>query len=138
VPEPVDEKQMKVRYAGVCPQSGADLPARLEAIYEGSTRTTRSLGCSPEAPVVEESVLSSSRHPGSIDVSMPGASVRRECKRRQAKRETRIREKQPRLSGLLLSLSDDPQSTTAWNCGAFYWCTRFLACLHTGKVQSRV
>ena len=53
-----------------------------------------------------------------IDTGTPGASARREYERRQAKRETRIREKHPKLGGLILAMSDDPQSTTAWNTGA--------------------
>ena len=37
---------------------------------------------------------------------------------RSAKSEERIRERNPKLGGLILALSDDPQSTTAWQRGA--------------------
>jgi hypothetical protein len=47
-----------------------------------------------------------------------GASARREFERRKAAREERIRAKHPKLGGLILAISDDPQSTTAWNTGA--------------------
>jgi hypothetical protein len=47
-----------------------------------------------------------------------GASARREFERRVVKREQRIRERHPELGGLFLALSDDPQSTTAWQRGA--------------------
>ncbi|MGZ4531305.1 MAG: nuclease-related domain-containing protein [Mycobacteriaceae bacterium] len=49
---------------------------------------------------------------------MAGASARREHERRKAKREARIRAAHPRIGGLVLALSDDPQSTTAWAVGA--------------------
>ena len=49
--EGADEKQMKLRYAGVCRLCGAELAARAEAIYERSTKTVRCLDCYPtEAP----------------------------------------------------------------------------------------
>jgi hypothetical protein len=47
-----------------------------------------------------------------------GASARREHERRKAKREAKIRTAHPRIGGLVLALSDDPQSTTAWAVGA--------------------
>jgi hypothetical protein len=47
-----------------------------------------------------------------------GASARREHERRKARRENRIRSAHPRIGGLLLALSDDPQSTKAWEKGA--------------------
>jgi len=47
-----------------------------------------------------------------------GASARREFERRKARREDRIRTQHPRLGGLILALSDDPESTRAWDQGA--------------------
>jgi hypothetical protein len=47
-----------------------------------------------------------------------GASAQREFERRRDKRAQRIREKHPRLGGLILILSEEPQSTTAWEKGA--------------------
>ena len=121
---------MKLRYAGVCRLCGTELAARTEAVYERSTKTVRCFDCSPVAPVpplvgegalrrptlVEEGALRPSRN--QVDVGIPGASARREFERRRAKRETRIREKHPKLGGLILAVSDEPQSTTAWNTGA--------------------
>ncbi|NYE18052.1 nuclease-related domain-containing protein [Microbacterium immunditiarum] len=49
---------------------------------------------------------------------MAGASARREHARRQSNREQRIREDHPKLGGLILALTDDPQSTRAWERGA--------------------
>jgi hypothetical protein len=47
-----------------------------------------------------------------------GASAAREWKRRHERREARIRAQHKRLGGLLLALSSDPQSTSAWARGA--------------------
>ena len=128
-----DGKQMKLRYAGTCRLCSADLPARTEAIYEPSTKTVRCLACSATvaAPsivdevvpistpsVVEEVAQQPSRNPDPIDPGTPGASARREYERRQAARETRIRGKYGKLGGLVMAVTDDPQSTTAWNTGA--------------------
>ncbi|MEQ6901768.1 nuclease-related domain-containing protein [Nocardioides sp. YIM 152588] len=129
-----DEKRMKLRYAGACRLCGADLPARAEAIYERATKTVRCVDCSPTGAVAEVRAQQTSKSPEPdepltrvvepvetpepIDAGTPGASARREFERRQAKREDRIREKHPKLGGLILALSDDPQSTTAWKTGA--------------------
>ncbi len=56
--------------------------------------------------------------PAPVDTGTAGASARREFERRAAKREQRIRQRHPKLGGLILALSDDPQSTTAWRTGA--------------------
>jgi hypothetical protein len=53
-----------------------------------------------------------------VDPGTAGASARREFERRKAAREARIRAKHPKVGGLILAVSDDPQSTTAWNTGA--------------------
>ncbi len=112
---------MKLRYAGVCRLCGAELAARAEAIYERSTKTVRCPDCSPAspAPPVEPTPLVEPVETAApIDVGTPGASARREYERRQAKRETRIREDHPKLGRLILAVTDDPQSTTAWDTGA--------------------
>lgn len=54
----------------------------------------------------------------SVESGVAGASARREFERRVAKREQRIRQRHPKMGGLILALSDDPQSTTAWQRGA--------------------
>lgn len=107
-----DEKRMLLRYAGTCRVCGATVPARADAIYERSTKTVRCLGCS-----VPEDVLAVAA-PAHVDVGTPGASARREHERRHASREERVRSKHPKIGGLLLALSEDPQSTTAWHAGA--------------------
>lgn len=110
MPETADEKQMLLRYAAVCRVCGVELPARVEAIYERPSKTVRCVGCSPVEP--------SPTDPEPMDIGTPGASARREFDRRQGRREARIREKHPRIGGFILAISDEPQSTAAWNTGA--------------------
>jgi len=54
----------------------------------------------------------------SIEAGIAGASARREHERRVAKREQRIRSAHPRIGGFLLAVTDEPQSTRAWERGA--------------------
>src|SRR5690606_35761953 len=44
--------------------------------------------------------------------------ARREYERRRARRQERVRAAHPRIAGVILALTDDPQSTTAWATGA--------------------
>jgi hypothetical protein len=112
-----DEKWMRLRYAGKCRLCGAELAARTEAIYERTTKTVRCLECSAAA-IDSDVPTPEPEADGIVDVGTPGASARREFDRRQSKREERIRSKHPKLGGLILALSDDPQSTKSWDVGA--------------------
>jgi hypothetical protein len=106
-----DEKRMRLRFAGTCRVCGAELPAKTAAIYERTTKTVRCVaheGASSE-PLDEAE---------DVDDGTPGASARREFERRKAKGEERVRTRHPRLGGLILALSDEPQSTKAWDTGA--------------------
>ncbi|KAB7740365.1 NERD domain-containing protein [Nostocoides sp. F2B08] len=139
---------MRLRYAGVCRVCGVELPAKAVVIYERPTKTVRCVShdASPQSgspvgeatasaidevarpadadvvePAAVEDASSEAGEPsiaGVIDAGTPGASARREFERRKAKHEQRIRAEHPRLGGLILALSDEKQSTTAWNVGA--------------------
>jgi hypothetical protein len=105
-----DDKRMRLRYAGRCRVCGCELPARTEAIYERASKTVR---C-----VTHDDVQDLPLTQPAIDPGTPGASARREFERRQARRKERIRARHPELGGLILRVSDDPQSTKAWDTGA--------------------
>ncbi|WP_353950460.1 nuclease-related domain-containing protein [Knoellia sp. S7-12] len=124
------DKQMKLRYAGQCHLCARELPARAEAIYDRTTKTVRCVDCSPE-PLPEATSVEASAEPivvveqaegadevQQVEVGSAGLSARREFERRHANREQRIRTKHRKVGGLMLALSDDPQSTTAWDKGA--------------------
>lgn len=127
VDEGPEEKQLRLRYAGVCRECGVELPARSEAIYERATKTVRCLGHGSTPSVVSETpnVVEPAdlEDPDAaarevLDVGTAGGSARREFERRKARREQRVRANHPRLGGLLLAISDEPQSTAAWDVGA--------------------
>ncbi|RYU14369.1 NERD domain-containing protein [Nocardioides iriomotensis] len=118
---------MRLRYAGVCRVCDRELPARTEAIYERSNRTVRCLthhtspaaAISPPAtPMPTDEARDAVEATMTVDPGIPGASARREFERRRATREDRIRARHPKLGGLILAWSDEPQSTTAWDTGA--------------------
>ncbi|MGN6132438.1 MAG: hypothetical protein ACTHOK_19050, partial [Nocardioidaceae bacterium] len=124
------EKTMRLRYAGVCRCCGETVPAGTVAVYERSTKTVRCVGCpvgtesSPGAEAEAEAGEPVPEHatadlvPVDVDPGQPGASARREHERRRANREATVRAAHPRLGGVILALSSDPQSTTAWATGA--------------------
>lgn len=109
-------KRMKLRYSGVCRLCGMDLPARLEAIYERTTKTVRCVTCPiPGSVEVLQSAPAEASEPGA---GAAGASARREYERRKAQDEERLRQKWGKLGGLAVALSDERQSTKAWATGA--------------------
>lgn len=95
---------MRLRYAGTCRLCGWALDAGTDAVYERETKTVRCVEC-PRADA-------------QADAGAAGSSARREYERRRDAREQRIRTSHPKLGGLILALSDDPQSTRAWERGA--------------------
>jgi len=98
-----DDKRMRLRYAGKCRLCDRSLEAGADAVYERGSKTVRCVACA---------------EPTDGDVGAAGASARREYERRRNSREQRIRASHPKLGGLILALSDDPQSTQAWERGA--------------------
>lgn len=120
-------REMRLRYAGRCCECTAELPRGTRALYDPGTKTVRCLTCEdrvtrdPELGGEQSAAVQPPVPDPVADDSSPGvagASARREHERRVARREERIRSKHPRLGGLILALSDDPQSTRAWATGA--------------------
>jgi Nuclease-related domain len=98
---------------------GAEIAAGERAGWNRSTRTVVCLPCAsadavpaqgPPRPATPESTA--------IDLGQAGASAQAEFARRHDKREAGIRTAHPRIGGLILALTDDPQSTRAWASGA--------------------
>ena len=107
----IPPRLMRLRYAGRCIRCRAALAAGSQALYDGSTKTVACVSC----PTANEVTLTEIE---SVHSGVAGASAQREGDRRSSKREARIREAHPKLGGLILALSDDPQSTKAWSSGA--------------------
>lgn len=119
-PEATNEKRILLRYPGACRVCGSELPARQEAIYERTSRTVRCVECSTAVAVAGEARrdLDVEPEPDAHVSGVPGASAQREYERRKARHDEQIRTRHPKVGGLILALSDDPQSTKAWATGA--------------------
>jgi hypothetical protein len=141
VSEPIKAttKRMRLRYAGGCQSCHVVVPAGTSATYDQGTKLITCSACvggstAPAPTVASEPAVASTEGLDSgrggrpaaahaaegpqIDSGVAGASARREHERRKANREARIRTAHPRIGGLVLAISDDPQSTTAWAVGA--------------------
>ena len=108
-----------------------ELAAGTQAIYDRNAKSVTCLDCAAESssdspirlpsPGFTGLLVAKSKpvdEPAEVFVGTAGASARRENERRKNKRETRIRQAHPLVGGLILALSDDPQSTRAWETGA--------------------
>ena len=73
-----DEKRMRLRYVGACRVCGVELPAKVEAIYERTTKTVRCVSHDVH-PAVEPAVVEVA------ESGTGGASARGEFERPQGK-----------------------------------------------------
>lgn len=123
-------KRIRVRYAGTCVDCAVALPAGAEAFWYRTVKTMRCVSCGegneperrpePEEvePAADAPAVDAEAVPPAGPVSAAGGSAQREYERRKTKREDSIRWRHRHLGGLILALTDDPQSTTAWAKGA--------------------
>jgi hypothetical protein len=104
------------------------------AVHDRAARKVTCLGCasgegsvgevaaaSPvDPPVVRADAVRADELADNEEVfaGIAGASAQREYERRKNNRETRIRAQHPLVGGLILAMSDDPQSTKAWATGS--------------------
>lgn len=117
VPNPsASLKVMALRRPDAC-ACGTALAAGERAAWDRSTRTVRCLPCA-QAAQPATTASQPPAEPASIALGVAGGSAQQEFERRHRKRENRIREAHPRLGGLILALSEDSQSTRAWQSGA--------------------
>jgi hypothetical protein len=80
-------------------------------VYERPTHSIRCVVCPTDGGAAGEEPT--------FDGGVAGGSVRREYERRKVDRDTRVKDKLGRrLGGVVLALTDDPQSTRAWATGA--------------------
>jgi hypothetical protein len=83
------------------------LPARATALYESASKTVLCLDCGDGRGVGDSAVR-----------GLAGRSARREYEKRSDAREARIRANHPKIGGLLLAVSEEPQHIRAWDTGA--------------------
>lgn len=104
---PSQVKVMSLRYAGTCSGCGVHLAAGTMAAYDRTTKTVACVACA--SPAMADVPF---------EAGSAGASARRKFDHLHAQREDRIRKTYPHLGGAILALTDDPQSTRAWDVGA--------------------
>jgi Nuclease-related domain len=104
-----DFKRLRLRYPGVCILCGTQLAKGAEALYDKGTRTVRCMVCPTEVRVQLKP----------IDTGTAGGSAAAKYDRLHAAREGRIKGRLGNfLGGIVLAVTDAPQSTQAWKRGA--------------------
>jgi hypothetical protein len=112
-------KVLTLRRAGVC-GCGAPLPVGTRAGWDRVLRAVVCMDCIDQGLRLSVSRPEASLEPSPIvvDVGNPGGSLQTEYERRSAARVARVRGRFPRVGGLLLAVTNEPASTTAFSKGA--------------------
>lgn len=119
-----DWKRLKLRRSDHCSICGAPLEPGATALWSATRRTVSCLTHPEDTPYHEAEVeavawtelLGVEVDP--LSQGIAGGSARAENERRVKKREDRITTRFPRIGKYILALSDDPQTTRAWETGA--------------------
>jgi hypothetical protein len=107
-------RRIRLRFAGICAGCGRPLEQGTEALHNPALKNVWCFECRGPAKVLLPTV-----EPGPIQAGVAGKSAQREYERRVAKREAKVKERfGNRLGGVVLAITDDPQSTKAWAQGA--------------------
>jgi hypothetical protein len=107
-----DPRLIRLRYAAKCGSCNAELPRGASAAWDKEHKTATCTTC------LDSSATSALEPLAEVDRGIAGGSAQREFERRRNRREETIRQRHKRLGGVILALSSDPQSTTAWSTGA--------------------
>lgn len=114
-----------LRYAGRCSACSVEVPAKAKAWWDRDTKSIRCQSCGSADGIPTEAVPVPEPEPAQEPGTAPprttapaGASALREYERRKAKREKQVMDRHPRLGRLILRVTDEPASTTAWAIGA--------------------
>jgi hypothetical protein len=103
---------IRVRYPATCAGCSGGLSPGSLARWDKAAKTATCERCLGQHDASRVEPLEE------IDRGRAGGSAAREWKRRHEGREAAVRGRHKHLGGLLLALSSDPQSTTAWATGA--------------------
>lgn len=103
-------RTITLRRDDACTACQMPLPAGSQAGWDRASKTRTCLTCLAGSEV-------EATEPPPVGRGTPGASAAREYDRRRTAREERIRTDHPRLGGLILALSDEPQHIRAWDRG---------------------
>lgn len=118
-------KRIRLRYIGVCRVCSADVAAGAWGYYDKVAKKVSCAACIDGQDESEPAPVTADEPAAVEDVStlayaegVGGASARLEHEKRNSRREANVRERHPRLGGLLLAIFDEPQNTKAWSTGA--------------------
>ena len=123
-PSHQDWKRLKLRRNGVCSTCGIPLQAGTVALWSAVQRNVTCVAHSETNILLVENVESQTEmvvptEPGMlISQGVAGGSARAENERRIKRREERVTKRFPRAGKYILALTDEPQSTRAWEVGA--------------------
>ena len=93
----------------MCARCGAGLPKGADAFHDAASKTICCLSCPIQADLAEQP----------LNYGIAGGSARREFERRTEKRAAETKGRfGNRLGGLMVALTNEPQSTRAWAAGA--------------------
>lgn len=109
LPHPAEsERKLRLRYASKCSRCGKSLEKGEQAVYDSVSRAVRCIVC--EVPDLLQAV---------DDSGVAGQSAHREFERRRVARQVRVKGRLgDTLGGAVLAITDDPQSTRAWERGS--------------------
>lgn len=111
-------ERLRLKYGPKCSFCGAPLPVGAPAAHVPGSDAPR-CGLCVHRTVVPMGSSGPTAPAAQIDPGTAGASARREYDRRAANREARVKERfGRRFGGLVLAVTDEPQSTRAWAKGA--------------------
>jgi hypothetical protein len=110
----MSSRLLKLRWPAKCIACSASLAAGTRAWWDAQVRSVTCMACHSGAP--QPAVADRPCRP--LERGRPGASATREHRHRRSNREARTRRAHPRIGGLLLALSAEPQHESAWLQGA--------------------
>jgi hypothetical protein len=103
-----------VKYDGPCSRCGTTLRAGATAIWDNRVQKMYCVECPTSAEALPSPVATEP----TLDTGVAGASAQGRYERLHAKRETEIRDRWGRAAGLVLAVTNEPQSIRAWRTGA--------------------
>ena len=115
-------KQLKLRRDGVCATCDLPLQAGTVALWSASQRIVSCLAHTPTADSIPKNdgqkVPAPTKSDSAISQGLAGGSARAENERRIKAREESVTKRFPRAGKFILALTNEPQSTRAWEIGA--------------------
>jgi hypothetical protein len=111
------ETVLRLRYPATCASCGSQLGPGTEAAWNREQKQATCVPCLG-ARGAKHAAVNEIRERVEIDRGEAGGSAAREWRRRRERREQAVRQQYGKLSGVVLALSEDRHSTTAWAYGA--------------------